>query len=210
MAIYLDHVFVLTEPGAPIADELISKNFIEGSSNAHPGQGTANRRFFFHGFTLEFIFLTDEQESIEGPGKGLRFVDRWRDHDASPFGLVVRSDSAVSFPHWLYWPDYFKGEMSFAVGENSSKLQEPLCICMPLNLPKGQPPESTCNKDLTLTNVDVSVAVDAFSETAKYFDSMDEVSLISDDMHQLELTFNEGAAGQSLDLLTPAPVRLIW
>ena len=48
MSLELDHVFVNTAPGAPEADQLLSFGLVEGSSNVHPGQGTANRRFFCH------------------------------------------------------------------------------------------------------------------------------------------------------------------
>jgi hypothetical protein len=41
----LDHVFILVEPKAEVADRLLASGFQEGPSNTHPGQGTANRRF---------------------------------------------------------------------------------------------------------------------------------------------------------------------
>jgi hypothetical protein len=51
-----DHLFILTDIGAPAADSsacakgdrLVTLGLIEGSSRNHPGQGTANRSFFFH------------------------------------------------------------------------------------------------------------------------------------------------------------------
>jgi len=43
----IDHVFVMCSPGAPEAAALIRAGLTEGSANTHPGQGTANRRFFF-------------------------------------------------------------------------------------------------------------------------------------------------------------------
>lgn len=210
MALSLDHVFILTEPGAPFADELVLNNFIEGPSNTHSGQGTANRRFFFNGFTLEWIFVTDEHEAVTGPGKKLQFVDRWKVQNASPFGIVVRTDAPLLYPHWLYWPDYFNGEMSFAVGENSSELQEPLCICMPQELPQCSPPEDLCNADKVLTKIDIYVDAEELSEAAKHFKAIEGVNLILDDAHRTELTFNHGEAGQHIDLLTSVPVRLVW
>ena len=47
MNLELDHVFILVEPEAMVADLLIAKGFKEGTRNQHPGQGTSNRRFFF-------------------------------------------------------------------------------------------------------------------------------------------------------------------
>ena len=57
MAPRLHHVFVTTAPGAPEAEALIELGMVEGSSNTHPGQGTANRRFFFEDMGLELLFL---------------------------------------------------------------------------------------------------------------------------------------------------------
>jgi len=46
MPIELDHVFICTAPGAPCAEEIVQLGLHEGAPNQHPGQGTANRRFF--------------------------------------------------------------------------------------------------------------------------------------------------------------------
>jgi hypothetical protein len=43
----IDHIFVLTDVGAPDAAVLVHLGLTEGRSNRHAGQGTANRRFFF-------------------------------------------------------------------------------------------------------------------------------------------------------------------
>ncbi len=56
----LDHVFVLARPGAPEADRLVALGLTEGSPATHPGQGTANRRFFLEDGMLELLFGTGE------------------------------------------------------------------------------------------------------------------------------------------------------
>jgi hypothetical protein len=38
----------------------------EGTPNIHPGQGTANRRFFFRNAMLELLWVNDEQ-FVQGP-----------------------------------------------------------------------------------------------------------------------------------------------
>ena len=48
MSFELDHVFLWTALDVPEADLLVDFGLTEGPSNVHPGQGTANRRFFFH------------------------------------------------------------------------------------------------------------------------------------------------------------------
>ena len=55
MNLQLDHVFILVELEAEVADCLLEQGFREGPSNTHPGQGTTNRRFYFSNGMLEFI-----------------------------------------------------------------------------------------------------------------------------------------------------------
>src|SRR5207249_2167482 len=50
MAFELDHVFICTAAGTPEAASLIAFGLTEGTPNTHPGQGTANRRFFYFYF----------------------------------------------------------------------------------------------------------------------------------------------------------------
>ena len=76
MNMTLDHVFILVEPEAKVADRLLESSFLEGSSNIHPGQGTANRRFYFSNGMLEFLWVRDADEAKNGPGQDLRFPDR--------------------------------------------------------------------------------------------------------------------------------------
>ena len=54
-----DHLFILTQPQAPEVEAVIAKGFSEGSRNIHPGQGTANRRIFFHNAMVEFLWVDD-------------------------------------------------------------------------------------------------------------------------------------------------------
>jgi Rho-binding antiterminator len=57
MEFELDHLFICTTIGAPEADRLVAFGLTEGTPNVHPGQGTANRRFFFHNFMLELLWV---------------------------------------------------------------------------------------------------------------------------------------------------------
>ncbi len=54
MAFEFDNLFIYTDVGASEAKRLTSFGLIEGSPNIHPGQGTANRRFFFGNMVLTF------------------------------------------------------------------------------------------------------------------------------------------------------------
>jgi hypothetical protein len=66
--IEIDHVFVCTSINGLEADCLRDLGLREGSSNVHPGQGTANRRFFFTNAMLELLWVTDRAEARGGSG----------------------------------------------------------------------------------------------------------------------------------------------
>jgi hypothetical protein len=53
VTVELDHVFVCTALDAREADLLVAFGLAEGTLNTHPGQGTANRRFYFRNALLE-------------------------------------------------------------------------------------------------------------------------------------------------------------
>ncbi len=63
MPFELDHFFICTDVGAPAAAALMALGFVEGAPNTHPGQGTANRRFFFDNAMLELLWVHDEAEA---------------------------------------------------------------------------------------------------------------------------------------------------
>jgi Glyoxalase-like domain len=126
----LDHIFVCTSVGAPEAQALLDAGFFEGSGNAHPGQGTSNRRFFFeHGF-LELLWVHDEQEAMSTRTGPTRLWERWsgRAEQANPFGICFSSqseaDHLLPFASWAYEPAYLpKGKrIYFAEG---TALSEP-------------------------------------------------------------------------------------
>ena len=57
MSLRFDHVFVFVPPGAQAADLLVAAGLVEGPPNQHPGQGTANRRFFLANAMLELLWV---------------------------------------------------------------------------------------------------------------------------------------------------------
>ena len=104
----LDHLFICTDVGAPEAESLIQFGLTEGDPNVHPGQGTANRRFFFHNAMLELVWVHDAGEAQSELARPTQLWQRWsqRQASASPFGLCLRPNrpgaSEVPFPAWIY------------------------------------------------------------------------------------------------------------
>ena len=145
MTLELDHVFVWVEKGAPEAGLLVDAGFKEGEPNVHPGQGTANRRFFFNGLMLELIWVA-EPHQVQDPGIApARFLERWqgRRKNTSPFGLVFRSGGGrLPFDVLDFTPPYLPPGLKFAMGSNAGELAEPLIFVMPPGLDPGNPPSA--------------------------------------------------------------------
>ena len=136
-SVEVDHIFVSCAVGAPEGDRLIELGLIEGSPNRHPGQGTANRRFFFANAMLELIWVHDpaEAQSDAQPARRLHLWERWsgRNGSACPFGVCLRPTAGTSdvapFPAWVYRPSYAPSGMPIA--NNSTVDTEPLVVYTP-------------------------------------------------------------------------------
>lgn len=130
--IELDHVFILTSPGAPEAGRLIEAGFVEGPPNTHPGQGTACRRFSFLNAMLEFLWVDDPVDAQSQRTSRTRLWDRWthRDSGASPFGICTRpaipGTTGAPFPAWDYHPAYLPPDLCLYIG--TAGTDEPLWV----------------------------------------------------------------------------------
>jgi len=214
MALLLDHIFIITQPEANEAARLSELGLIEGKANVHPGQGTANKRFFLNEFTIELLYVSNENEAANGAGKELGILARAGDAGACPFGIVVRTsdnEAIPDFPSWQYFPDYFSDDMCFFVGKNSNQVAEPLCICMPPTLPK-QPrvPSEFSNPGWMLTALDIHLPVKIPSETLKHFADIQHVHIEFGKPYNMRMQFNRGVAERVVSLQPDLPLTLEW
>ena len=126
MSFELDHCFIYAEVGAPEAELLIEFGLTEGQPNMHPGQGTANRRFYFENVMLELLWVHDKTEAKSKPIQETRLWERWsgRKSEASPFGICLRSvgneTTVLPFPGWPYRPPYLPEPWAIHMGERLS------------------------------------------------------------------------------------------
>jgi hypothetical protein len=142
MSLEVDHAFIACAPGAPERGALLRLGFIEGSGNTHPGQGTANRRFFFENFMLELLWVANQSEATSVKTRRTRLWERCskletgmkRETDINPFGIVFRAvgdlDLPAPFPTWAYHPSYLPAGMSIEISEGTT-LQEPELFYLP-------------------------------------------------------------------------------
>jgi len=136
VALYLDHAFVLCDVGAPEAGVLIARGLIEGSSNVHPGQGTANRRFFFSNFMLELLWVILPDEAASDAVRNTGLWERWsrRATGASRFGVVYggvqAKGSSPPFTTKSYYAKYLPPGRSIEIVQGLS-LEEPALFWIP-------------------------------------------------------------------------------
>lgn len=133
MALYLDHAFITCRVGAPEAAVLIRRGFVEGSGNVHPGQGTANRRFFFANFMLELLWVVDPTEAAGDAVRSTGLWDRWskQAEGASRFGIIYGGATArAPFATESYYPAYLPPSKSIEIVQGLS-LEEPAIFWIP-------------------------------------------------------------------------------
>ena len=211
--IRLDHFLILTEPGAPEGDLLVEFGLAEGSSNTHPGQGTANRRFFFDNTALELGYVRDADEAKSGPGRGLRMVERAASDTASPIGLIVKADdgsSAPPFSGWRYYPDYFDSDMYFLVGENSELLEEPFCCFMPFSYPPHVMQQKSPEPFNQVSEIRVGVPIERPSPVVEAVSACEGIQIETGQPHRLDVYFGDGAYGESNDFRPRLPLVFHW
>jgi len=211
MTLRLHHCFILVKPGAPEAVQLTAIGLTEGPVNSHPGQGTANRRFFFADHTLELLFLRDEAESRNGPAHRLRLAQRQADEQASPFGLVFEStddDNSLPISGWRYRASYLPPEQYFLVGHNSAQLAEPLCICMPSGLTGPALTTDTANSAFELDELRISLPTIAGSATLSQLASCDRLSLQFGRPHLMEIRLRHPQQSWEYDMRPALPLVL--
>lgn len=116
---------------------LLRLGFAEGSGNIHPGQGTANRRFFFENFMLELLWVADPAEVQNEKTRRTRLWDRCQDKNGpvSPFGIVFRPTGAppappAPFRTWPYTPAYLPPGLAMQVADGTT-LDEPELFYLP-------------------------------------------------------------------------------
>ncbi len=145
----LDHVFVTTSAGAHAADALVALGFTEGPGGVHPGQGTANRRFFFRNAMLEFLWVCNADDARSPLTRPTRLWERCQraDPHICPFGLCLRpgDDAATAppFSAWPYRPRYLPGNLAIDVAGNSEALDEPMLF----HLVFGARPDAAASSD---------------------------------------------------------------
>jgi Glyoxalase-like domain len=210
----VDHAFIGCTKGAPEGDALLRLGFVEGSSNTHPGQGTANRRFYFENFMLELIWVADPVEARNERTRRTRLWERCegRDSQVSPFGIVFRSTATPPAPPpfatWTYTPMYLPPGLAMQVAEGTT-LNEPELFYLPfLRRSQARSPEPVAH-ELPIRRIrGLSVGLqgrDVLSAASRCAERDHLVSYFEALQPLLEILF-EGPAGMRIDLRPGLPL----
>ncbi|MYN45000.1 glyoxalase-like domain protein [Pseudoduganella sp. FT93W] len=214
----LDHIFLRTSAGAPEAALLLELGLTEGSANQHPGQGTANRRFFFNNAFLELLWIAHPAEVSNAATSPTQLAQRLApEQTASPFGLCFRPSGAGStppFPSWPYRPAYLPAGMQVDIASNTP-LHEPMWFYLAQAVPPAQAvaarrqPLQHALGVHDITAVTLTVATDTdWSPAAQAAGASAGITLKRGTCHLLELGFDHGAQGRSIDLRPTLPLLL--
>ena len=226
----LDHIFICTQKDAPEAELLKAFGLLEGSRNVHLGQGTANRRFFFHNTMLELLWLDnpkDAQSELTRP-TGLFERCSLSDTSTSPFGFCFRptnsgaknssdAETKATFPAWDYRPSFFPKSLAAEVG--LAPLTEPMWFFLsfasrPSNRKDIKDSKEPLNHEIGFKELTAVVIQGMHSEElslpAECVNSVDGFAIKQGDTHLIELEFDGGGARKSHDFRPALPLVLRW
>jgi hypothetical protein len=219
-AMELDHVFVLTRAGAPAADRLVEFGLTEGSPNVHPGQGTANRRFYFRNAMLELLWVHNPAEARIPRPRATRLWERSILPGSSPFGICFRpapGEQAIApFPAWGYRPLYLPDPPVIEVGE-STPLSEPMWFYMAFGARPDAPTHAIREPleheagfcEITALKIHCP-AVGPISTPALVACREGIVSMVRGAEHLMEIEFDGAAQGQDIGFSPAMPLKFRW
>lgn len=221
----LDHLFICCAEGAPEAEQLLRLGLVEGAPNRHPGQGTANRRFFFRNAFLELLWVADPVECQSELVQPTKLWERWsqRSAGASPFGIAVRrslGDVAGTLPFsvWDYRPPFLPAPLAIQMGKNSTNALEPLLF----QLAFGRRPDSDVRarrqplthslplREIAQVRIESPLPDSRSSTLQAMLTSCPWFQYEPGPEQLMELTFAGGSQDRTADLRPALPLRMIW
>jgi hypothetical protein len=210
----VDHAFIGCTAGAPEGDALLRLGFAEGSSNTHPGQGTANRRFYFENFMLELVWVADPAEARNERTRRTRLWERCerQDSQVNPFGIIFRSTGTppapAPFATWSYTPVYLPPGLAMQVADGTT-LYEPELFYLPFLRRRAAESAEPVAHALPIRRIrGLSLGLrnkKALSAASRCAEKQGLVSYFEALQPLLEILF-EGPAGMRIDLRPDLPL----
>lgn len=213
----IDHIFVLSDVGAAAAQRLVAAGLSEGPPNIHDGQGTANRRFFFRNFMLEFLWVQSAAEASSEVVQPTYLLERWqgRADTTSPFGICVRPTadypgSPAPFETWDYFAPFMPDGPPLQVALNADQTAEPFVFFVDWGTPPDPqqvPVEHEAGLE-KLTSAEIRTPHAAALQSPAVLGLGPLVGYGVGDDYLLVLSFDQARQNQELDLRPELPLIL--
>lgn len=224
MRLELDHFFVMTARGAPESEALVEFGLIEGAPNRHPGQGTANRRFFFHNAFLELLWVDDAAEAQSAVTRRTGLWPRWagRESGACPFGVCFRPAAGASgrlpFDTWNYRPGYLPAPLAIPMSTRSEREGEPLLFSIDFNrapidqdAARRQPLDHPAGlRRVSRLKITVAQAGPLSSDLLSAAQHCPQVEFSAGERHLLEVCFDDEPQGYHHEFVLLVPLIFSW
>lgn len=204
----IDHIFIFTDSNGAVADELVAFGLTEGSNRVHPGQGTANRKFYFENFFLEIVWVHDESEIKSDLIRPIGLWERanYATNGFAPFGIcLVNTDEtdALFNESIQYQPVYFPAGQTFDIRTNNQHPDLPWICRLPFKEPSQRKVEPMAHvnglKRLTkATFTYVSEQDQAFTD---FFQEQPSIEFVKSSEVKLILTFDNHLQGSVRSLV---------
>jgi hypothetical protein len=230
-----DHVFVWISKNA---EEVVLLERLGLTTDhhiyRHTGQGTASMSFQFENAYLEMIWVEDEEaaakkDAEEGSG-GAHFIERfrWKQSGASPFGVGLRrragASGALPFATRKYRAPWMEPNTFIDVALSASNIREPMYFVVPEYMALPSPEKLNALMQAKpgvkalfthslgvhkLTDVKVTVSgVASPSATASLLSKNGVAKIESGEAPGLELVFDGGSQGKSINVRPALPITL--
>lgn len=223
MELEFDHFFVCTTVGAPEVGAVLEIGLTEGTANSHSGQGTANRRIFFHNAMVEFLWVVDDREVRHPQIAPTHLWERWHHHQTnySPFGIGFRRCakdvlSSIPFATWAYQPPYLPPPLQIDVARHTTAV-EPLLFVIPYG---GRPDTLPLDRQQPLhhatgwreiTRLHITVPTDQpFSTAIHAIAEMGLITFSQGQEHFAEIEWDGGTQGKAIDVRPTLPLGFRW
>lgn len=215
MAIELDHLFICSQVNAPEIEQILDLGLVEGRSNMHPGQGTANRCIFFENFMLELLFAINEEEISSPIIKPTQLQERCNYHQTgySPFGVAFRRteiDTELPFKTWAYKPPYLPDNLQIDIARDTASY-EPFLFVIPFKKVQAQPINHPVGiHKVSKLKITIPSSQSFSGAIAHIHDAQGAVEFISGTDNLVEIEFDDANENQQKDFRPLLPLIIWW
>jgi hypothetical protein len=212
----LDHIIFFCGVGAPEAEALKARGLHEGPPNTHPGQGTANRRFFFPNAYLELLWIENPVEAKAPPASETKLWERWsrRKDGSCPFGLVFRPGGRAAvgpIAALPYAPCYFPAGFTIDVASGLPQNEPPLFHLPFARAALVEEADRVCDKPVIGAIVGVTLHLPGTARLSPALDALVAAGVVSIEPardYLLEV-LHVGGSTEFIDLRPELPLRFI-